>query len=281
MLLRVPYLLKHQVQLSSASPLLYEVSEKNMAEVGKHGERVLRILKRRPFEDKEFPKAENKATMFSHWSPSREYVPKLFAKLVPRLENASFGFPSSLDLAPPPPETLHWKYKPLEGEYAKVRALTCYGGMHMWLLTQRLKQFDEKLCKHLWNYYWELVEMWVVNASVPKLGSKGEVTHLQEVVGALCSILTDGLQPLPVDVRDLEPDEMFDGISVRDRLGLIHHLIWLTVYEEKIPISQCVLLYDAVAFLCEQRRALSSMTHDDLCEAEWLWLTQKVKVNVV
>ena len=178
------------VQLSASSPLLYEVATDQRLQLGKHGERILRIVKRKPFIENIFGTPEKQASTFSQWTASREYVPKLFAKIVPRLEQTSFGFPSLLDLAPPPPETLHWKYKPIDGEYAKVRALTCYGALHLWVLTQRLKEFDETLCKELWNYYWDLVELWVVNASVPRLGSKGEVTHLQGVVGALTSILT-------------------------------------------------------------------------------------------
>ena len=217
---------------------------------------------------------EGSHLLFSEWTQSREFVPKLLARIVPRLESARMlGFTSTLDLAPPPPPTLHWTHKPKQGEYAKVRSLTCYGGLHVWLLTQRLKQFDDRLCRNLWDQYWQLVDLWVTNASVPRLGSQGEVNHLKQVVGALTNILTDGILCLRNPLNGMDGAQEVDGLTVKERLGTVHYLMWLLIYKDaQVPIDQCVLLGDTLAWTIAQMRVLDTYSHGQLCETDWQWM---------
>jgi Ubiquinol-cytochrome C chaperone len=198
-------------------------------------------------------------------SKTRDYPVILFSKVLKRVENPCYGFTSSLDLAPPPQKTLHWKFKPAPGEYDKVRNLTVWSALHVWLLTNRIKFNDhsqEPLCEAVWKYFWDFVETWVVNASVPKLGSQGEVKHFKDVFNSLSIALTEVLdstqEPLKLD---------------SEKLGFLHYLVHVASSPEGKPYAESNRgLIETIVFLVKQKHAFRNLPSQELLFSEWKWI---------
>ena len=199
----------------------------------------------------------------------------LFGKIQQRLQRPLFGFTSCLDLAPPPSPTLHWKTPPIAGEYHKVRNLVCNGALHVWLLSVKLKQIGHtNIAESIWSALWQLTECWVVDASVPRLGSSGEVNHMKEIVGAMTNALSDCLSPMPYESALLKEDAIFDGVSVIDRVGALHYLLWLTIHDETIPLNDPFLI-ETMVFILQQRTSFELMSADSFLKVQWNWLQRK------
>ena len=212
---------------------------------------------------------------------------KLFHLIQKRLQLPLAGFTSCLDLAPPPQATLHWKTKPTPGEYAKVRSLVCNGAMHAWLVTHALKN-DPGTASTIWRTFWDLTECWIVDASVPRLGSSGEVTHFKEIVGGLTNVLTDALDPISeVSLRSMifssslsdasqslpRPDLLIDGVTLEDRLGILQYMLWKAAFdtEESTVSMSSPFLSDAVAFCFQQNRWMASVSEEVVMQGDWDW----------
>ena len=111
------------------------------------------------------------------WGYLDTWRSSLYVKLDNRLENPRFGFPGVHDRSPPPPKTLHWRFAPANGEYDKIRTILTWGGIHIWLLRDRLRDDDryDFLIQCLFDYLYDaLIFRWLPEASIPSFSIKSE-----------------------------------------------------------------------------------------------------------
>ena len=103
------------------------------------------------------------------------------SKIRDRLEKPRFSFPGLFDRARPPPKTLHWQHAPAEGEFHKIRAMLCWGAIHIWLLSRRIGKdhpYSILVDNSLAYLHNELLSVWLPEASIPSFSVKGEAKRL-------------------------------------------------------------------------------------------------------
>ena len=180
-------------------------------------------------------------------------------RIVLRAERPPFNLPSVFDLLPPPPPTLHWRTPPQPGEYGKVRKIVASCGVHIWLIANRMRKDAPADCEKLWEVLWVLAEKWIVDASVPRLGSSGEVRHFKELVGGLSQVLTEAFESESSD------------LTMEERVGAVQYLLTL-VFDESQASLRTNSMSDLTAFTFAQHAYFSEMTSNTLLKGEWNWL---------
>jgi hypothetical protein len=182
------------------------------------------------------------------WGYLDTWRKSLSLKLDNRLEFPRFGFPGVHDRSPPPPKTLHWRFAPATGEYDKIRTILIWGGIHIWLLTDRLraeKSFDfltDCLYDHLHN---ALISLWLPEASIPSFSIKSEGKLLIDETKAFVEALTENSK---------SPETLVSFLSSH-------------------PLCSSRVCPELVLYITKQRKLLAQIDVDSLVEApeSWTW----------
>ena len=111
----------------------------------------------------------------------------------------------------------------------------------------------------LWDVLWILAEKWIVDASVPRLGSSGEVRHFKEVIGGLSQVLTEAFES--------EKSEL----TMEERVGALQYLMTL-VFDESQNSLRSNSMSDLTAFTIAQRDYFARASSDSVVKGEWNWL---------
>ena len=118
---------------------------------------------------------------------------------------------------------------------------------------------------------WLFTEKWCVDASVPRLGSSGEVKHFKAIVGGLTQVLSEAVEPIPIGARLMDSEDIIEGMRLSERLGILHYMLWL-VFEDGQGKIRTNAMIDMVAFTVAQHRSFAVMGSESIKRGEWDWL---------